>query len=315
MSRYLRVNRLEFVVTYLCNSECKHCQIGQERRGFPDHIGKDLAVEIVRKVSDRYKPKSVMTFGGEPMLFPEVVYAIHREALRVGIPSRELITNGFWSNGRESTQRIAVDLWKSGVNDVGFSVDCFHQEFIPITKVREAAEAIIRAGVQQIEWSPCWVTSEDHANDYNAKTEAILDEVSDLPVKRGEGNVVQPEGRAVENLNEFFTRKRGIPEGKCGEIPYTEKLDSVRSISIEPDGRIAVCNQFYIGNASQTDIIKLLENYDPYKIPEAKAILQNGMEGLLSWARKKGILSDPDGYYSICDMCTSIRTEAAKKTI
>ena len=309
----MTIRRVEFIVTYLCNSRCKHCQLSDDRTGFPNHINRDLAVDIIRKVSKHHRPKSIMTFGGEPMLFPEVVYAIHREALRVGISSRELITNGSWSGRRELIEQMASSLSNSGVNEVDFSVDCFHQEFIPIQRVRVAAESLLRAGIRRIEWNPCWLISKDHDNDYNTKTKAILNVLSDLSVARGEGNVMRAEGRATKNLEGFFQRKTTLPEGKCGEIPYTEKLDSVRGICIEPDGRVAVCNQFYIGNASQTDIIELLENYDPYEIPEAKAIIEGGMEGLLNWAKKKGVMPDPKGYYSICDMCTSIRAEANKK--
>jgi hypothetical protein len=90
-------------------------------------------------------------------------------------------------------------------------------------------------------------------------------------------------------------------------MPYTEKLDSVKAICVEPDGRIDVCTQFHIGNASETDIIDIIENYDPFKIPEAKAIIESGMEGLTNWARKKGVKPDTEGYYNICHMCTDIR--------
>jgi sulfatase maturation enzyme AslB (radical SAM superfamily) len=314
MSRYLRVSRLEFVVTHLCNSNCRHCQVGGEERGreFPNHVDKDLAVEIVRKVGERYKPKSIMTFGGEPMLYPEVVYAIHTEATRSGIPAREVITNGLWSSRREKTQQIADNLSRSGVNDVGFSIDCFHQEFIPLKYVREAGQALLNVGVKQIEWSPCWVVSEDDNNEFNVRTKSILRELADLPIKCGEGNVMQPEGRATVNLKEFLPRKSAMPEGKCGEMPYTERLDSVKSISVEPDGRIAVCNQFYIGSACDTDVIELLEQYDPYNIPEAKAIIEDGMKGLLEWAATRGIRPGSQGYYSICDMCTAIRRQTAR---
>ena len=95
--------------------------------------------------------------------------------------------------------------------------------------------------------------------------------------------------------------------GKCGDVPYTEELDSVKTICVEPDGRIAVCTDFYIGNAFETDIIDIIENYDPFKIPEAKAIIESGMEGLINWARTKGVEPDPRGNYNVCDMCTDIR--------
>jgi len=129
MNRCLAVNRIEFAVTYLCNSRCRHCQLGgeEERKRYPSHIDKDIAVEIVRKVGEKYNPKSIMTFGGEPLLYPEIVCAIHREAMNEGIPVRDVITNGFWSGKTEEIQEIANNLVKCGVNEVSISVDCFHQ--------------------------------------------------------------------------------------------------------------------------------------------------------------------------------------------
>jgi len=310
MNRYLAVNRIEFAVTYLCNSRCKHCQLGEEeeRKRFPNHIDKDIAVQIVRKVGEKHNPKSVMTFGGEPLLYPEIVYAIHREAMKVGIPVRDVITNGFWSRKAEEIQEIAINLVKSGVNEVSISVDCFHQEFVPLEIVKRAAESLVKAGMAHVSWDPCWVVSKDHDNPYNRKTKAILERLRGLPVEDDEGNIAQPEGRATLWLKDFLPPRTRVPKGKCGDIPYTEELDSVKTVCVEPDGRIAVCKEFHIGNASETDIIiDIIENYDPFKIPEAKVIVENGVEGLMNWARSKGREPDPEGYYNICHMCTDIQ--------
>jgi hypothetical protein len=266
-----------------------------------------MAVEIVRKVGKKYNPKSIMTFGGEPLLYPEIVCAIHKEAKNVGIPVRDVITNGFWSRKEEQTQEIAEKLVESGVNEASISVDCFHQEFIPLEIVKKAAESLLKAGIAHISWNPCWVISKDHNNPYNRKTKTILKQLKGLPVKEGEGNNAEPQGRAVLWLKDFLPPKTKAPKGKCGDIPYTEELDSVKAICIVPDGRIAVCTDFYVGNAFETDIVDIIENYDPFKIPEAKAIIENGMEGLTKWARTKGVEPDPGGYYNICDMCADIR--------
>lgn len=139
MNKYLTVNRLEFAVTYLCNSECKHCQLGEEekRKKFPSHIDQDLAVEIVRKIGKKYNPESIMTFGGEPLLYPEIVYAVHKEATRVGIPVRDIITNGFWSRKIEKIQEIANNLVKSGVNKVSISVDSFTKNLFHLRLLRK----------------------------------------------------------------------------------------------------------------------------------------------------------------------------------
>jgi len=312
MNRYLTVSRLEFAVTYLCNAKCRHCYSIQKEERFPKHIDKSLAIEIVRKIGRKYNPESIMTFGGEPLLFPEIVYAIHKEAMDVGIPRREIITNGYWSKDFKKIEEIAEKLLLSGVNDVCISVDVFHQEQIPLDIVRKAAESCLQVGIKDIAWNPCWIISEDNDNQYNQKTKAILKELEDLPVRKSEGNVMEPDGLALVHLKKFLPPKEKIPAGKCGDMPYTDPLDSIKGICIEPDGEVAVCNDFYIGNASKTDIINLIENYDPFKVPEMKAIIENGMEGLINWARTKGVEPDPEGYYSICQMCVDIRKRANK---
>jgi len=312
MSRYLTVNRIEFAVTYLCNARCKHCYsiLGKEK--FPKHIDKSLAVKIVRKVGEKYGPESIMTFGGEPLLFPEIVCAIHKEAMNVRIPHREIITNGYWSKDTKKIKKIAKNLAESGVNEIYISVDAFHQENIPLDIVRKTAESCLQEGIKNIEWVPCWVISEDHDNRYNQMTKRILEELDDLPVRRGEGNIMEAEGLALVNLKEFLPPKKKFPEGKCGDMPYTDPLDSIRSICVEPDGRIAVCKDFHIGNASETDIIELLEGYNPFMIPEMKAIIENGMKGLVNWAATKGVNPDPEGYYSVCHMCVDIRKRVSR---
>jgi MoaA/NifB/PqqE/SkfB family radical SAM enzyme len=309
MNKYFPIERIEFAVTYLCNSKCRHCQLGEEekRKKFPRCIDKTKAVEITGKVGEKYSPKSIMTFGGEPLLYPEVVCAIHAEAMRVGIPLRDIITNGFWSRRTEKIQQIAIKLAKSGVNSVSISVDCFHQKFIPLKIVKKTAESLVKAEIASVSWNPCWVVSKDHNNAYNRKTKAILKELKNLPVKISEGNIAQPEGRAIVWLKDFLPSKTRMPEGKCGDLPYTEPLDSIHTVYVEPDGRIAICKEFYIGNAFETDIVGIIENYDPFKIPEAKELIENGIVGLTNWASERGVKPDPTGYYNICHMCTAIR--------
>ena len=314
MSKYLNVNRIEFAVTYLCNGKCRHCYSSPKLENFAGHIDKDLAAEIVRKVAKKYHPRSVMTFGGEPLLYPEVVYAIHKEATDIGIPVRNVITNGYWSNDFKKIREIAIKLKEAGVNSVDISVDAFHQEYIPLSIVRKAAEECLEVGIEEVSWNPCWVISEKHDNPWNRKTRFILEELKDIPITECGGNVMEPDGLALINLKEYLPVKERIPKGKCGDFPYTNALDAVKVILIEPDGSVAVCDEFYIGNASKTDIVELLESYNPFNIPEMKAIITEGVEGLAKWARSKGIEPDPEGYYSICHMCKSIRKAIDKKT-
>jgi MoaA/NifB/PqqE/SkfB family radical SAM enzyme len=309
---YLVVDRIEYVVTHLCNSRCTHCQLAEEDRTSkqPTNIDKKKSVEIVRKVSRTRVPKSIMTFGGEPLLYPEIVYAIHSQAKKDSIPLREVITNGLWSTKAKKINEIAHKLAKSGVNVVSISVDCFHQQFVPLKIVKKTAASAIEAGIERVGWNPCWVVSKNHENIHNRRTKAILQELRSLNVEESEGNNVQPRGRALSSLAEFLPPRTPVPKGKCGDMPYTEPLDQVKTISIEPDGRVTICENFHIGNAFTQDITDIIENYDPRKIPETKAILEKGMDGLIKWAKNRNAEPNSRGYYNICHMCTDLRQRA-----
>jgi hypothetical protein len=246
------------------------------------------------------------------LLFPEIVCAIHREATDVGIPAREIITNGYWSADAGKIREIARNLARSGVNDILISVDAFHQEHIPHDIVRKTAESCLQVGIDNIAWNPCWLVSEGDNNRYNRKTKSILKELEDLPVRESEGNVVEPDGLALIHLEEFMPPKERRPEGRCDDVPYANPLDSVRSVCVGPDGEIAVCNGFHIGNANERDIIDLIEDYDPFAMPEMKPIIEGGMEGLAQWATSKGVEPAAEGYYSICHMCVDIRARVNK---
>ena len=312
MNRFLTVDRIEFVVTYRCNSHCKHCQVGQDKRvSQPTVIDEELAAQIVRSIAPVYSPRSIMTFGGEPLLFSDVVCAIHAAARANGIGQRQVITNVGWPRSEMEFREVAFKLADSGVNDICISVDCFHQEYIPLSVVERNVQCLVDAGIGRLEWNPCWVVSKEHDNPWNRRTQAILLALAYLPVAESDGNIVQPEGNARIWLREFMPSRIPFPGGSCGDMPYTGRLDEVSSISVEPDGSVAVCDEFVVGNAARRDILEMLRNYDPYQIPEMKAILEGGIAGLLDLARAKGVEADRDGYYSVCDMCKSIRRRVA----
>ena len=96
MNEYVKnLNRIEFVVTMACTGKWKHCSEG-DHTNCTGHIDADIAVTAIREICDNYNIESLMTFGGEPLLYPDVVCAIHKTATEMGIPKSSLITNGFF---------------------------------------------------------------------------------------------------------------------------------------------------------------------------------------------------------------------------
>ena len=98
-----------------------------------------------------------------------------------------------------------------------------------------------------------------------------------------------------------------MPTGSCEDVPYGVNLENIDCITVEPDGDIAICSEWSIGNAVREDIVAILDRYDPRYIPEAATILDGGIPALVGPCQSRGIEPDSDGYFSICDMCTSLR--------
>jgi hypothetical protein len=307
MSQYVKITRIEFIVTNRCNSRCRHCLIDIEKRNLkPTAISIELSTRVIKEIASKYSPQSIMTFGGEPLLFPEVVCSIHQTARDCGIGKREIITNAGWKHSEIESRIMAKKLAESGVTDMAISVDGFHQEYIPVHIVEQNVRMLVDVGIS-VAWNPCWVISKEHDNTWNTRTKAILGDLRHLSVPELDGNIVQPAGNALKMLSEFLPEKTLSPEGSCEDVPYAGRLDQIDCISIEPNGDVAVCKQFYIGNAAKQNTIDILQNYNPHAIPEMEAIFQGGMATLEEYAMQKGVTPSSEGYFSICDKCIDLR--------
>ena len=157
-NKYLtRLNKIEFVITNACTGKCKHCSEG-DHAICGERIDPEIAAASVRKIADEYDIKTVMTFGGEPLLYPDAVYAIMRVAQELDVPRRQVITNGYFSKDAARIREVAQALATMGVNDLLLSVDAFHQETIPLDVVMTFAEEAVRALIP-VRLQPAWLVS------------------------------------------------------------------------------------------------------------------------------------------------------------
>lgn len=251
MNKYLKnLNRIEFVVTMACTGKCKHCSQGEHKSS--DSIDKILAADAVRKIASEYKIDSVMTFGGEPLLCVDTVCKIHKTAMEINIPHRQLITNGYFSKDKAKIKTVVERLAECGVNDILLSVDAFHQETIPLDIVKTFAEEVLKADIP-IRVQPAWLINENDNNPYNTKTKEILTEFLVLGISANEGNVIFPAGNALKYLGDYL---KPIAEN---ENPYWEDPDDVRAICFSANGDILGSNIY------KKDIDEILASYKPKK--------------------------------------------------
>ena len=241
-------NKIEFVLTQACTGRCIHCSEGEHTsRG--ERIDPHIAADAVRKIAAEYDIRTVMTFGGEPLLHTDGVYAIVNTAKELNIPKRQVITNGFFSNDPTRIREVAEGLFGCGVNDLLLSVDAFHQQSIPLDVVKIFASEAKRCGIP-IRLQPAWLVGPDIDNPYNRRTREILDSFKEMEIAENEGNIIFPEGNAKIYLSEYFTDD--LPEN-----PYVEDPRDVRCISFSPNGNVLG------GNVYKCDIMEIIRDYSP----------------------------------------------------
>ena len=249
MNKYLKnLEKIEFVVTYACTGRCKHCSEG-DHKSCGVHMDPAVAADAVKKITAAYPIKTVMTFGGEPLLYPETVYAVMKTASELNIPKRQIITNGYFSKDAARIREVVRRLAESGVNDLRLSADAFHQEYIPLEPIKIFAEEAKAAGIP-IRIQPAWLVSRDDGNEYNIRTKQIISEFAELGIKEADGNVIFPEGNALKYFAEYFA-------DSAPDNPYVEDPADVRCISFDPDGTALG------GNIYDTDIMEILKKYTP----------------------------------------------------
>lgn len=248
MNEYLKnLNRIEFVVTMACTGRCKHCSEGDHASN-NECINANVAVQAIYDICELYHIKSLMAFGGEPLLYPEVVCSIYEAAKKMNIPQRDLITNGFFSKDKKRIREVAHMLAISSVCDILLSVDVFHQETIPLYPVKFFAECVKKEGIG-LKLSPAWLVSKEDNNPYNLKTKSILQEFEHLDIMVGSGNIIFPSGNAQKYLSEYFDSDKEYVN------PYEDDPKDIRSISFNPNGDVLN------GNINQNRIIDILSSY------------------------------------------------------
>lgn len=251
MNPYIRnLNRVEFVVTYACTGRCKHCSQGNHA-GQEAFLDGERAAQALSGIARDYQLQSVMTFGGEPLLHPEVVCRIHAMAAECGVPYRQIITNGFFTRDPEKIGKVAGELALSGVNDILLSVDAFHQETIPLEPVKRFAQAVRAEGIR-IRTQPAWIRGNGADNPYDRKTEEILLGFQELGIEANDGNVIFPQGNARRYLGEYFDLDREWHN------PYEEDPEDIRAVCFDPEGNVLG------GNVYQKDIRDIFREYAPF---------------------------------------------------
>lgn len=307
MSGFINIKRVEFLATKRCNANCKHCSVpinsDPSENGYID-------MYAIKKcyiyLAQNYQIESTMVYGGEPLLCTEKIVELFKIASEYKIPVIDLITSGFISF-RETKKTVfdVVDkLSISGVKRILLSVDSFHQERIPIEYVEWFLERVVQLKFCEVLLHPAWLVSKEEKNVYNIQTLEILNTLSKkYCIGISGGNYIIPSGKNKRNIGSFYEAREIHMDKKCGEIPYTNPLNEIRSIRILPNGNINICRGMSIGNVFTQNIEKIFETYSPNNTLISSTLQSKGIQGLFELAKGYGAIIDPKDYYGTCDFC------------
>lgn len=263
--------RLILLITERCNIRCKHCLFGD--REIMNH-GKDMSLEDVKSYIDQMaqiavregKDFSVDFSGGEPILrFPQILEAI-RYARSLGANRVSSMTNGFWGEEKVRAKEIVLALKEAGLETLCFSLDDFHQEYIPLSNVLTALNLCREHGLD--------IRIKSTVTKKTRRLHEVLSDLGDLLLNRSTTVEEIPcyhEGRAASLISpEDLFYEKGIPNGKC---PADFML------AVLPDGTAYPCcgvwsQSLTLGNVKEETIEKLF-----YKAKE---------DSILNILREKG---------------------------
>ncbi|MFW9821105.1 MAG: radical SAM protein, partial [Candidatus Thorarchaeota archaeon] len=197
---------LTFLISYKCTNECKHCAL----QGSPHQDNSLIELGDVRRyldnVTSNYVINEVGFFGGEPLLHFKLLINLIQEVKKHGITKIGLPTNGYWGKSEKKARDYALKLRNAGLYRIGFSVDAFHQEFIPLDVLRNAIKASHEAGIEWIALMAKNLRIDDKRNVFNDRTKKITDTLSkEFEFCEVINSEVLLIGRATSQLTEHFS--------------------------------------------------------------------------------------------------------------
>jgi organic radical activating enzyme len=293
------------MMTYKCQVTCPHCivQAGPHRK---EEMTLDDACNWVRQIA-AYRHgyiKVVALTGGEPFYNLDNLRIISNCVQDSGLLT-SVVTNAFWASTPEKALAVLKEL--PAIRILSISTDIYHQVAIPLTWVKNAAQAAEACGIA---YSISVCTENEQEKGYLAIIDKLLEFTSRELILTA---IALPVGRALQKLNKAkYSTTAEVPVSACatGGSPV-----------IFPDGRVIGCigpvidldslHPLFLGNLKQDSLSKILEAAQSNTI--LHAIRAWGPKKLIPMIRDAGLGHLlPDIYItdSVCDACYNIMADA-----
>jgi len=312
-SSSLRPDDIGLILTYHCQSACRHC-LYNSGPGWKDWILEETLESAIQLLEDWSSVKQLHFTGGEPFLnFPLLLEAV-RLASAAQIPAY-VETSAGWCVNPDLTRRHFSALHDAGLRAIMISCSPFHAETIPLHRTLMAiGEALDVFGLQRVMvYQYDWI---DQIRRFGTHTPTPISRyiesfgIDPCGVMLWEGYGLISGGRAGFALGHMTDRVPAyIFEGqRC----YQEILNSSQ-FHLDLYGNLipGVCGGLSL--CDWQEIPLPVKEYPVIELsPLALILAESGPYGLYEFACKEhGFSASKQGYAGKCHLCVDVRRHLA----
>ncbi len=303
---FFRPRYLSILTTRRCTAACDHCCVGASPRAT-----QAIPLERIRGLIDeasRVPSIELIGFtGGECFLLGAALDDLIARVSSKKLRSR-VITNGYWAVSERAARLRLASLVDAGLGEMMLSTGTFHQRFVPVSRVIDAARAAAEAGVRtRISIEACDQSSFDESQVFDALRDQI--EARTIIVGR-DAWTTDAAGRGETPLTHerLLADEPDRAAGRCEQI--------LNVISVTPAQELIACCGFpqeslprmRLGSVANTPLYELLATAPPDLL---KIWLH--VEGPTAIARF--VATRVPGYRvpraaSICEACVALQRDA-----
>lgn len=295
---------LGVILTETCNIQCGHC-LPECKPGRTENLEWMALERILREAKLGGSVTKIAFTGGEPFLVLNMLRQAVVLCVELGFRT-SVMTNGFWAisvpQARDTLQRLP------GLTELGLSTDTFHQDFIPVERIRNAITVGQELGIRCLV-RVCVLSHPEEAIERIREQLSGLDELYTLQIQP-----IQPMGRAV-NLE---------PDRNLTNLTACLRCKAADSPSVTTSGDVTACcgasnhwlgrHPLHFGNIFEHSVDRVLKVGDENPIVQALRLW--GPWWLLNVVQKQasreGVSLPPLPSASFCSVCEYLNADGVR---
>lgn len=308
------------ILSYKCNSHCRHCMYACSPRFKGDWISERDAERILVQLADKVRESPLgpdkigvnygLHFtGGEPFLNFDLLLKVTEMARRLRIPSTFVETNSFWCINDDVTRDKLTELRDAGLHGILVSVNPFLLEYVPF----ERTERAVRIGGEVFgENVIVYQTFFYHQfKRLGFRGSLLFDEYLRTASIEGLSYVeLLPMGRACYRLGDLY---RKYPAERFFGESCRAELTRPWHIHIDNYGNYIAgyCGGISLGDARDLSSLRKVDLSDR---PVLRALVTDLRRLYELGVEEFGYKERKAGYISKCHLCVDVRRHIAQQT-